>query len=83
MPKIGKFKKWGFCREIMEYNELQRLTYKTIGKAMATGLVGIVLTCGAVKAIKNPHKSGVGALGLGLTTLAMGYQFVRASKEYY
>lgn len=68
----------------MEYKDLQKLTYKTLGKAAATGLVGLVLTFGAVKAIDNPdNKATAGAAGLYLSCLAAGYQIFRARKEYY
>ena len=68
----------------MEYKDLQRLTYKTLGKAAATGLVGLVLTIGAVKAMDNPNtKATAGAAGLYLSGLAACYQIFRARKEYY
>ena len=68
----------------MEYKDLQKLTYKTLGKAAAAGLVGLVLTFGATKAIKNPdYKATAGAAGLGLSTVAAYYQIFRARKEYY
>lgn len=68
----------------MEYKELRKLTYSTLGKAVATGLVGIVLTIGAMKAIEKPeNKATAGAAGLFLSGLAAYYQVFRASKEYY
>ncbi len=68
----------------MEYKELQKLTYKTIGKAAATGLVGLVLTIGAMKAIEDPNnKATAGAAGLGLSCLAAYYQVIRNARQNY
>jgi len=68
----------------MEYNELRRLTRKTVLKATVIGLVGLASTVGAMSLVDSKeHKSTVGAAGLYLSCLAAGCQFFRAQKEYY
>lgn len=68
----------------MEQNDLRKLVYKTLAKAAITGLVGMILTVGAVKSVEGMNaKSSVGALGTYLSGIAAAYQIFRARKEYY
>lgn len=68
----------------MEYKELQRLTYKTLGKMAATGLVGLVLTFGAIKIIEDPNnKATAGAAGLFLSGGGAYLQILRTRKNYF
>lgn len=68
----------------MEYKEIRNSNFRDFGKAIATGLVGLVLTMGIMDRIDTPKNAeAVGVVGLYLSCLAMGGQLIRRNPEDY